>query len=185
MNMVVGGAWNRYDGDHFGQIIWAQVATVPNHYRYYFNNGDKRDFNMFAKTNFQFSARLNGFADLQYRRVTYVTAGVENKQNEFAIDAGYNFFNPKAGLTYTLSENQSVYASYSVGNREPVRDDFVDNPGSSPKPESTVQPGGRLQKINRPVYAGRQYLLDGLQKSTCTHRRAQRRGCFGSHQRAR
>ncbi|HLZ16785.1 MAG TPA: TonB-dependent receptor, partial [Cyclobacteriaceae bacterium] len=26
-NSILGGAFNRYDGDHFGQIVWAQVAT--------------------------------------------------------------------------------------------------------------------------------------------------------------
>jgi iron complex outermembrane receptor protein len=135
-NVVLGGAWNRYEGDHFGELIWAEVTTVPIEYQYYFNAGDKRDFNIFLKANYQVSNRLNAFADLQYRTIAYEASGVENKQNEFGIDVKYDFFNPKVGLTYQFNERQQVYTSFSVANREPVRDDFVDNPGSSPKHET-------------------------------------------------
>jgi iron complex outermembrane receptor protein len=48
----------------------------------------------------------------------------------------YNFFNPKIGATYTLDENANLYLSYSIANREPVRDDFTDNPGNTPKHET-------------------------------------------------
>ncbi|HEY9045296.1 MAG TPA: TonB-dependent receptor [Ohtaekwangia sp.] len=136
LNAVLGGAWNRYDGDHYGQIIWAQVSPVPTEYQYYFNNGDKRDFNIYGKTTYSFTDRLNGYIDLQYRRVTYKAAGTENEQNTIAINKEFNFFNPKAGATYALNENQQVYVSYSVANREPVRDDFVAAlPGQDPRHE--------------------------------------------------
>ncbi|MBL7859207.1 MAG: TonB-dependent receptor [Cyclobacteriaceae bacterium] len=135
-NVVFGGAWNRYVGDHFGEIIWAQVSTVPIGYQYYFNKGDKKDFNIFLKANVQLANALNAFVDLQYRKIGYTANGIENRQNNLDVDANFDFFNPKTGLTYSLSSRQQLYASYSVANREPVRDDFVDNPGSSPKPET-------------------------------------------------
>lgn len=134
-NVVLGGAWNRYEGDHFGELIWAEVTTVPIEYQYYFNTGDKRDFNIFLKANYQVTNRLNAFADLQYRSIRYEAMGVENKQNEFDLNVTYDFFNPKVGLTYQFNERQQVYSSFSVANREPVRDDFVGNPGSSPRHE--------------------------------------------------
>lgn len=134
-NVVLGGAWNRYEGDHFGELMWAEVTTVPIEYQYYFNTGDKRDFNIFLKANYQVSNRLNAFADLQYRTISYEASGVENKQNEFDLNVKYDFFNPKVGLMYQFNERQQIYTSFSVANREPVRDDFVDNPGSSPKHE--------------------------------------------------
>src|SRR5688572_6002646 len=136
MNAVLSGAWNRYDGDHFGEIIWAEVSTVPIEHQYYFNVGDKRDFNIFLKTNYWLTEKLNGFVDLQYRKISYEASGIENKQNEFDLSAEYDFFNPKVGLTYLLSEKQQLYTSFSVANREPVRDDFVDNPGSTPEHET-------------------------------------------------
>jgi iron complex outermembrane recepter protein len=135
LNVVWGGGWNRYDGDHFGEIIWAQVSPVPAEYQYYFNNGDKRDFNTYIKTNYQIADQLNGFVDLQYRRITYTAAGDENKGNNVSVNEEFNFFNPKIGLTYSLDGNQQFYASYAIANREPVRDDFVDNPGNTPESE--------------------------------------------------
>jgi iron complex outermembrane receptor protein len=135
LEAVFGGAWNRYDGKHFGEIIWSAIAVAPYEYQYYYSDGDKRDFNLFTKANYKLSERLSGFVDLQFRQVKYQTRGVGNKQNVFDIDETYAFFNPKLGLTVSLSASEMLYASYSVGNREPVRDDFVDNPGSAPKPE--------------------------------------------------
>jgi iron complex outermembrane recepter protein len=126
-NTVIGGAWNRYEGDHYGEIIWADITEVPLGYRYYFNRGDKQDFNVFAKVNYQLSSKFSAFADLQYRRITYEAAGKENKQFDFALDETFNFFNPKVGVTYQIGDGQQTYASFSVANREPVRDDFVDN----------------------------------------------------------
>ena len=33
---TLGGAWNRYKGDHFGNILWAQSGGVDNGYQWYF-----------------------------------------------------------------------------------------------------------------------------------------------------
>ncbi|SKC76599.1 TonB-dependent receptor [Ohtaekwangia koreensis] len=147
LNAVLGGGWNRYDGDHYGQITWAQVSAVPSEYQYYFNNGDKRDFNIFGKATYNFTERFNAYVDLQYRKVTYTATGIENKQNLLNVNESFNFFNPKAGVTFAVSDNQVVYASYSVANREPVRDDFVDAlPGKKPKHENlqNVEAGYKL-----------------------------------------
>lgn len=148
---VVGGSLNRYLGDHYGEITWAKISNFPKDYRYYFNKGDKTDFNIFGKTNYQLTEKINAFVDLQYRRIDYVANGVENELNNFSLNVNYNFFNPKLGLTYALSENQNVYASYAVANREPVRSDFVNSFSSqAPKPETlrNVEAGWRLRKNN-------------------------------------
>jgi len=149
-NVILGGGWNRYDGDHFGEIIWSEVSAVPAEHQYYFNAGDKRDFNIYWKANYQFVEKLNGYIDLQYRNINYEATGIESKLNVLDIDKQFNFFNPKAGLTYSLANNQHVYASFSVANREPVRDDFVDAPGGNPKPERlyNVEAGHRIAGKN-------------------------------------
>ncbi len=149
---IVGGAFNRYDGDHYGEITWAQIATtIPPSYRYYFNNGKKQDFNIFWKTNYQLAENLIGFIDLQYRRVDYKAAGMEDAGVVVDFNVNYNFFNPKFGLTYTLAHDQQLYASYSIGNREPVRSDFVQaNAGQQPLHETLhdVEAGWRMRKNN-------------------------------------
>jgi iron complex outermembrane receptor protein len=100
------------------------------------NKGDKRDFNSYVKANYQVSQKINAFADLQFRKVTYTASGIENNGNNIDVDAVFNFFNPKAGITYTLSDVSQLYASYSIANREPVRDDFIDFQGSNPQHET-------------------------------------------------
>jgi iron complex outermembrane receptor protein len=137
VNSTIGGAWNHYDGDHFGQVIWAKAAynNIPNDYQYYFNNGSKYDFNVFWKTNYQLTDQLNGFLDMQYRRVTYHAFGQEDVPIDFNVK--YNFFNPKLGLIYSMSQSQ-LYASYSVGNREPMRDDFVNAPAGQDVKHETL-----------------------------------------------
>lgn len=139
LNLIFGGGWNRYACDHFGEIIWAAVSPVPAGYRYYYNFGDKRDLNLYAKATYDLTSKLSGFLDVQYRRIDYKTYGIENKLNELDVNTTFNFFNPKAGLTYFINDNNHVYASASIGNREPVRDDFTDAPsGKTPKAESMV-----------------------------------------------
>jgi iron complex outermembrane recepter protein len=136
LSSVLGGSWNRYEGRHFGEIIWAQVSEVPKDYRYYYSDADKRDGNVYLKSNYQFTSSLNAFLDLQVRRITYTTAGNDNRQSVFDVDVEYTFFNPKIGMVYDLKNNQQLYASYAIANREPVRKDFIDNPANlSPKAE--------------------------------------------------
>lgn len=162
MNSILGGAWNQYDGDHFGEIIWAQVSAVPKEYRYYFNNGKKNDFTVYWKNNYQLTENINGFLDFQYRRVDYVASGKENRQFDFTIDQQFNFFNPKFGFTYEMSSEQQWYASYSIGNREPVRDDFIDAiAGKIPRHETlrNVEAGWRFRKQNV-TFTANYYLMD-------------------------
>jgi len=158
-DIILGGAWNRYEGDHYGEVIWSEVSTVPTGYRYYFNHGDKKDFNSYIKASHQFGSKINGYVDMQIRSIDYVARGVESKQNAIDVDKDFLFFNPKAGLTYLASANQQLYLSYSVGNREPVRDDFVDAPdGKTPKHETlyNVEAGyrrtGKIFSLNVNYY---------------------------------
>lgn len=137
-NATLGGGLNVYDGDHFGEIIWAQYASNSAiRERYYDNYGRKGDFNVYAKANFQVSERLNLFGDLQLRALTYETKGIDSDLRLIDTGGDYTFFNPKVGATYTLNGNSNLYASYAVGNREPVRGDFVDAPnGDTPEHET-------------------------------------------------
>jgi iron complex outermembrane recepter protein len=151
LSSVLGGAWNRYDGRHFGEIIWAEVTAVPKGYQYYFSDADKRDFNIYLKNNYQATPELNAFVDLQFRKISYQTAGNDNRQNVFDVDVDYAFFNPKAGLVYDLPKGAQVYASYGIANREPVRKDFIDNPDNQqPKAErmGNLELGWRKTSVN-------------------------------------
>jgi len=165
-NSILGGAINRYDGDHYGEIVWAQVATTtPTFYRYYFNNGKKQDFNVFWKNSYQLAEKLIGFIDLQYRNVNYKAQGNDGQPYQIIdinFNVNYNFFNPKIGVTYSLKTDQQVYASYSVGNREPVRSDFIQaSPGQQPQHETLhdIEAGWRMKRNNLALNINGYYMV--------------------------
>lgn len=160
---VLGGGWNIYDGDHFGEVTWASVAvTIPKDFRYYFNNGLKTDFNIYWKSHYQVRPQLNIFLDLQVRSINYSAQGVESKLNAFHFNQEFSFFNPKAGLTYQINPNLMAYGSYAVANREPVRDDFIDSgSGLVPKHETLRDLElGLRKKGNRFGFSANYYLMD-------------------------
>ena len=51
LDVFFGLSFSHYDGDHFGEVIWAEYATdLPLGERYYEGNGKKNDFSVFAKS---------------------------------------------------------------------------------------------------------------------------------------
>jgi len=137
INAVIGGGWNQYSGNHFGDIIWARIVTFDSEkYRWYQGTGDKKDLNTFIKTDYALTSSLNLYADLQLRNVNYSIGGTDDNLKDITQTHKYNFFNPKAGLLYRLNEKQKVYASFGISQREPDRGNFTDaDPGKTPRPE--------------------------------------------------
>jgi iron complex outermembrane recepter protein len=138
LNATLGGAWNRYDGDHFGEVIWARFASTSNiRDRYYDNNAVKTDFNMFGKITYSLTDQLSLFGDMQVRTIGYTFEGINNNFENLEQDVNYTFYNPKAGISYEVKPGQQLYASYAIGNREPVRKDFTESTADSrPKHET-------------------------------------------------
>ncbi|MCM0664860.1 TonB-dependent receptor [Flavobacterium tyrosinilyticum] len=129
LNVILGGGWNKYEGDHFGKVIWARYASqseLGDHY--YDDYSSKTDGNIFAKANYQFTEKLSFYGDLQYRNVKYKANSAETG----LVDDNFNFFNPKAGLNYAFTQNSTLYFSYARANREPNRTDYE---GGNVKPE--------------------------------------------------
>lgn len=139
LNLNFGGAANWYEGDHFGEIIWSEIA-IDNEidFRYYDNVGQKSDVNVYLKSNYQISKKINLFGDLQYRNVGYKTSGVDNDLRTISIDETFNFINPKAGLTYFINNKNKAYFSVAVANREPSRTDYLDAALTSPEHETLI-----------------------------------------------
>jgi len=135
-SLVFGGGWNHYIGDHFGEVIWARFAgEMENDHRYYENDADKYDFNLFAKIEHQFGDFL-AWGDMQLRTVDYRFLGFDQRLENVDQDQTYTFLNPKLGLTWFSSDKTNIYASLAVSNREPNRRDFTESsPDSRPKPE--------------------------------------------------
>lgn len=128
-DVILGGGWNKYEGDHFGKVIWARYASTSELGDHYYDDfSTKTDGNIFVKANYQVADKWILFGDLQLRNVTYKANSAETG----LVDDNFNFFNPKAGVTYELNEINSLYFSYARANREPNRTDYENG---SPKPE--------------------------------------------------
>ncbi len=132
----LGGGWNKYDGDHFGRVIWQganpYVKKLVPDFEYYRNNAQKTDFNIYGKVNYTFMKGLNGYVDLQYRHIRYKMQNPgdwwdPSVTTNYTIDDKFNFFNPKFGLNYQINENHRVYASYGIAHKEPTRNDYQNN----------------------------------------------------------
>lgn len=129
LDFIVGGGWNTYRGDHFGEVIWARFASNSQYLdRYYDDNSTKTDFNLYTKANYQLNNKWSLYGDLQYRTVGYKANG----EDTGLVDDTFNFFNPKAGVTFDLNRNNNLYFSYAVANREPNRNDYENG---NPRPE--------------------------------------------------
>tara|TARA_R110002073_G_scaffold279026_1_gene442845 strand:+ start:84813 stop:86996 length:2184 start_codon:yes stop_codon:yes gene_type:complete len=144
LNMTAGGSFSTYDGDHFGEIIWANYASnseINDHY--YDGNGQKNDLSFFTKATYKINKKISLFGDLQMRFVDYTVTGLNSDRSPFNVDENYRFFNPKAGITYTLNTNNNIYFSYARANREPNRDDFENNATVKPEQLNDFELGWR------------------------------------------
>jgi iron complex outermembrane receptor protein len=160
-DFVIGGAWNKYDrAKHYGEVIWAAYAQeIPSDYEYYHNTSFKTDFNLFAKLAWSPWEALTIYGDLQYRRINYSGRGIESHLEPVVINESFNFFNPKAGISYQLPFGM-LYASYSIAHREPIRDDYIDaQEGETPKPESLGNLEIGIRKSDRQLQYSLNYYL--------------------------
>ena len=137
LDLTLGGAWNRYKGDHFGEVIRGQFVAEENlGDRYYNNEAIKNDFNIYLKGNYYLGQGLSLYGDVQYRYVEYSYGGIDHGNLPIYGEHDFNFLNPKVGVNYQADETLRFYASYAKGTREPVRGDFIDAPtGKLPQPE--------------------------------------------------
>ena len=156
-NTTFGGSYSNYSGDHFGEIIWATYASDSEiRDRYYDGNGKKTDLSFFAKGTYRLNNKISLYADLQTRHVNYKTTGTNSDTDEFVVDKHFDFFNPKAGITYKLNTSNNLYFSYARANREPNRDDFENNTEIKPEQLNDFELGWRHDakgfKLNTNLY---------------------------------
>ncbi|MXV14968.1 TonB-dependent receptor [Pedobacter sp. HMF7056] len=167
---TLGGGYNEYKGKHFDEVTWAQYAnydaSTSARHRYNDNDAVKTDFNTFGKISYHIGS-MDLFADLQFRRITYSFLGFDRNKNNIQQQADLNFFNPKLGATYALNERSNIYASFSVGNKEPNRNDYTEStPDSRPHREhlNDLEAGYRLAgtKVSAGVNAFGMFYKDQL-----------------------
>ncbi len=129
---TAGGGWNKYDGKHYGLVIWTKAGNATKN-KYYNLTAHKQDFNFYTKLQQKINEHYTAFADVQVRNIKYNINGFRNNP-QLVIDKNYVFLNPKGGISFN-KENYSAYISYSLGSKEPNRDDFEAGINQQPKPE--------------------------------------------------
>ena len=154
LDVILGGGWNKYEGDHFGKVIWARYASQSELGDHYYDDfSTKTDGNLFAKANYQIAEKISLFGDLQLRNVHYKADSWETG----VVNDNFNFFNPKAGLNYDINAKNKLYFSYAKANREPNRTDYENG---SPKPEklNDFELGWRLKTAKSQVNINGYYM---------------------------
>jgi len=121
--------FNRYIGDHFGDVINIdRVGGLNLPFRYYDNRGTKSDNSMFARLNsYALDNKLLYFIDAQIRKINYDVKGIDNDLQTLDFNFDFLFFNPKIGTTYKFREGNLLTLSLAVAHKEPSRSDFIDN----------------------------------------------------------
>ena len=133
LNVTGGLHLSRYDGDHLGRLLWGD--RLPDDFDYdgynaadtwYRNNGLKNELNVFARAEYTPVDWLTAYADLQYRGVSLRMEGPDDDGSPLDYSTKWNFFNPRAGLTFHWSDRNKAYVSAALGHREPGRSDIKD-----------------------------------------------------------
>lgn len=159
--MQLGGSWNHYQGDHYGELVWMQLAagSAPGD-SFYFNSSNKYDAQGYVKAYYSLNQKLTLFADLQVRQVIYTGQGNDEGQVVIGFEDNLFFFNPKAGADYRLNAKNRVYASVAMANREPARTDYVEGE-TTPKAEQLVDVEmGWQHQENRWFVQANAYFMD-------------------------
>jgi len=133
-NLIIGSTYSEYDGDHFGETIWAQNSgDIEFTDQFYYGNGLKKDFSNFIKSVYQISSKLKIYTDLQLRSIDYKSSGSTSNVDQLLVDKKYSFFNPKAGINFQNNKKNRFYVSLARAFREPTRSDFENNINIQPE----------------------------------------------------
>ena len=132
-DLDIGGGFHRYEGDHYGDLQWMRFASSSElRDRFYSNRSVKNDGNIYIKWKEQLGEKWSTYVDLQLRSVDYSGNGTDEGDLPVAFDDQLLFFNPKAGVQYTIASDKTAYLSYAVAHREGNRVDYL---YGTPKPE--------------------------------------------------
>lgn len=128
-----GATADQYLGKHYGRVMAGpQLLSDLLPFEFYNNHAEKNEVSGFAKALFR-KHRFEFFGDLQMRHILYWSkVNLYNISDAPVFHKQYNFFNPKVGLNYHFNSG-TLYFSFAVAHREPVRSDLQDNPEIKPE----------------------------------------------------
>ena len=127
LNLTAGVNLSRYDGDHIGSVLWNNILGDSYDYdrhEWYLNNGLKQEANAFVRAEVKPLPWMTAYADLQYRGIWLNMSGPEDDGVLLDHKDDWQFFNPRAGLSFRWSPRSRAYFSAALGHREPGRSDI-------------------------------------------------------------
>lgn len=134
LEVTSGAFYSKYKGDHFGEVIWARFASDSEiRDRYYFSDATKDEFTVFSKATFRINNQWQFFADMQGRFINYETGGITSDLVTVDVNQNYEFFNPKAGVTFQINPEHQLFAYFGRAHREPTRNDFEEGISTAEK----------------------------------------------------
>lgn len=136
---------SHYVGNHFGSVLWTSVLGDGWDYSgfnaddsWYRSRDHKVDVSSFVRAEMALTESVTAYIDLQYRFVRHKILGRDDDNHETGLlmdfKRSWNFFNPRAGLSWTIDPKNRVYGSVAVGHREPGRGDIKSNIKGSVSP---------------------------------------------------
>ncbi len=137
LKLHFGAGLNHYDGDHYGYVIWSQIARVGEFdLPWYQNRGLKTDLNLFGKADYHLTEHLIAYLDLQFRYIDYDIEGTHDDLRNLTQHHVFSFFNPKVGLSYRFNPKNEINLYGGIANREPNRSVYRDaDPNQDIRPE--------------------------------------------------
>ncbi len=128
-----GIGYARYDGAHFGRVIWAAQSSVPKDFEYYRNDAHKINWNAYAQAIVTPGEAWRFLLDLQYRAVDYQLEGRDGLPQE----DDFQFFQPKASIAFNPKSKNYSFSLYSgLAYKEPNRNDYLERASNqAPLPE--------------------------------------------------
>ncbi len=138
LNITVGAYLARYEGDHFGRMLWVKILGDGYDYDsyndrdgFYRNRSVKSEATAFARGEWNPLKWMTVYADLQWRGVMLDMNGSDDDIHETGLLMKYgnrwSFFNPRAGITFSWAPEHKAYVSAASGYREPGRGDIKEN----------------------------------------------------------
>lgn len=136
--LVIGGELKFHRSEHYGEISFGNALPpeTPPDFRYYFYNGKKRTFSVYANEIFNVTKKLSVMAGVQYVNHKYTIENDKFKPYAFSVD--YSFFTPRAGVNYIFNDYLRAFVNVSMAKREPRLKDIYDAEGLKTKPNFRI-----------------------------------------------
>ena len=134
LRAVAGLSVSRYSGSHYGEVLRCsllpQFDFSPYNVRgpennWYYNTGLKKELDVFARAEYDLADAWTLYGDVMFRGIDYTMGGTDD-EDHLKLDGTqhWRFFQPRAGVSWHPDAAQKLYASVSLGAREPGRSDL-------------------------------------------------------------